>query len=52
MMKQLMERFGYNVTAIKNSSEALMLFSASPGDFDLVITDMTMPKMTGVDLAI
>ena len=51
MVKQLMERFGYNVTAIKSSSEALMLFSAAPGDFDIVITDMTMPKMTGVDLA-
>jgi PAS domain S-box-containing protein len=51
MVKQLMERFGYTVTAIKSSTEALMLFSASPGDFDLVITDMTMPKMSGVDLA-
>ena len=51
MMKQLLERLGYKVTAIKNSSEALMIFSAAPGDFDLIITDMTMPKMTGVDLA-
>ena len=42
MMKQLMERLGYNVTAIKSSTEALMFFSAAPGDFDLVITDMTM----------
>jgi len=50
MMKQLLERLGYKVTAIKNSSEALMIFSSAPGDFDLVITDMTMPSMTGVDL--
>jgi len=51
MMKQMMERLGYGVTAIKSSTESLMLFSASSGDFDLVITDMTMPKMSGVDLA-
>lgn len=51
MMKQLMERLGYNVTAVKSSTEALMLFSAGPADFDLVITDMTMPNMTGMDLA-
>ncbi|RPH49821.1 MAG: response regulator [Desulfobacteraceae bacterium] len=51
MMKQMMGRLGYNVTEINSSSEALMLFSANPEDFDLVITDMTMPKMSGVDLS-
>jgi DNA-binding NtrC family response regulator len=51
MMKQILERLGYNVTTVGSSTEALMLFSATPGDFDLVITDMTMPKMTGIDLA-
>jgi len=51
MVKQLLERLGYNVTAIESSTEALMIFSAAPGDFDLVITDMTMPQMTGIDLA-
>ena len=30
--------------------EALELFAAGPHDFDLVITDMTMPEMTGTDL--
>lgn len=51
MMRQLLERLGYKVTAISSSTEALMIFSAAPGDFDLVITDMTMPKISGVDLA-
>jgi PAS domain S-box-containing protein len=41
---------GYKVTGVTSSSEALDLFRAEPGRFDLVITDMTLPKMTGIDL--
>ncbi len=42
---------GYKVTVMTDASRALAAFSACPGDFDLVITDLTMPKMTGLELA-
>lgn len=48
--KDLLELLGYRVTAVESSSEALAIFRASPEDFDLVITDMTMPGLTGRDL--
>ncbi len=51
MEKQMLERLGYRVTACTGSSEALSTFSADPDRFDLVITDMTMPLMTGEGLA-
>ena len=49
--KIMLERLGYHVTARKKSLEALEVFQNQPGDFDLVITDQTMPGMTGTDLA-
>ncbi|MDY6990863.1 MAG: PAS domain S-box protein [Thermodesulfobacteriota bacterium] len=49
--KQLLERLGYSVVTSTNGSEALEAFSAEPDRFDLVITDMTMPGMTGDRLA-
>jgi PAS domain S-box-containing protein len=49
--KQMLERLGYRVETRTSSSEALDLFHAGPEKFDLVITDMTMPVMTGADLA-
>jgi CheY-like chemotaxis protein len=49
--KQMLERLGYEVTARTSSMEALELFKAKPDQFDLVITDMTMPHMTGEKLA-
>jgi PAS domain S-box-containing protein len=51
MGSQTLERLGYAVTARTSSIEALALFRSRPNDFDLVITDMTMPNMTGADLA-
>lgn len=42
---------GYNVTSTTDPREALKLFSAVPETFDLLITDMTMPHMTGDILA-
>lgn len=50
MEKQMLKRFGYRVTARTSSLEALEAFRAAPDKFDLVITDMTMPNMTGVQL--
>ena len=51
MNRQLLERMGYRVTVRTSSVEALELFRFKPDDFDLVITDMAMPNMTGDELA-
>jgi CheY-like chemotaxis protein len=51
MGKRLLARLGYRVTARTDSLEALGLFRQTPDEFDLVITDMTMPAMTGDVLA-
>jgi PAS domain S-box-containing protein len=49
--KQLLESLGYKVTTRTSSTEALELFRSRPERFDIVITDQTMPNMTGVELA-
>ncbi len=49
--KQMLERLGYNVSARSDSLDALEIFKANPDDYDLVVTDMTMPNMTGDKLA-
>jgi PAS domain S-box-containing protein len=51
MAKRMLEYLGYHVEAKTNGSEALDMFKSQPQQFDLVITDMIMPKMTGSDLA-
>ncbi|MBW1870212.1 MAG: response regulator, partial [Deltaproteobacteria bacterium] len=48
---QMLERLGYKVVTKRSSVQALELFRAEPDRFDLVITDMTMPHMTGDNLA-
>jgi PAS domain S-box-containing protein len=48
---QMLFHLGYEVTTRMSSNEALGLFRANPQRFDLVITDMTMPNMTGDTLA-
>ena len=52
MGSQILERLGYSVTTRTSSIEALELFQTKPNDFDLVVTDMTMPNLTGDKLAI
>jgi len=49
--EQVLKSLGYSVVTRTSSLEALGLFRAKPNDFDLVITDMTMPNMTGDKLA-
>ena len=49
--KRMLERLGYRVTAKTSSMEAYELFRQNPNAFDLVITDMTMPDLTGDVLA-
>jgi CheY-like chemotaxis protein len=51
MGRSMLERFGYKVTAATGSREALAIFREGPDRFDLVITDQTMPEMTGMELA-
>ncbi len=47
IVRQMLERLGYQVEATMNPVEALELFRSSPDQFDLVITDMSMPQMDG-----
>jgi signal transduction histidine kinase len=49
--KQMLERLGYQVISETSSMEALKGFRAQPHGFDLVITDVIMPSMTGLELA-
>lgn len=49
--KAILERLGYRISWKTGSTEALGAFKSSPEDFDLIITDMTMPVMTGDHLA-
>ena len=51
MEQKMLESLGYQVTTLNRSHEALSLFRATPHNFDLVVTDMTMPEMNGVELA-
>ena len=49
--QQILEGLGYQVTATNHGEEALQAFCGNPENFDLVITDMTMPQITGIELA-
>jgi CheY-like chemotaxis protein len=49
--RERLNRLGYTVTASSDATEALKLFSRDPSQFDLVITDQSMPKLTGLHLA-
>ncbi len=49
--QKMLERVGYSVTSSTNSLETLETFRKNPEAFDLIITDMTMPNMTGKELA-
>lgn len=51
MVKTMLERLGYRVTFRTGSIEAVEAFKANTDAFDLVVTDMTMPNMTGDQLA-
>ncbi|MEW6349336.1 MAG: response regulator [Thermodesulfobacteriota bacterium] len=50
--QRLFQSLGYTVTTHMSSTEALEVFREDPGRFDVVVTDMTMPKMTGRELAL
>ena len=50
-MRDMLESWGLNVTAIADPSQARGLVAAAPDRYSIVITDQTMPKITGVELA-
>jgi DNA-binding NtrC family response regulator len=51
METEILERLGYDVVGTSNPVEALETFRSEPGRFHLVITDLTMPHMSGIQLA-
>jgi len=51
MGTRFLKHLGYRVTSQTDSVNALEIFRSSPDEFDLVITDYTMPKLTGLDFA-
>jgi signal transduction histidine kinase/ActR/RegA family two-component response regulator len=51
MGKRMLENLGYKVTTRTNSTEAFEEFRRNPGKYSLLVTDQTMPKMLGTELA-
>ncbi len=49
--KKMLSQMGYEVTTEKSGVDALATFKKNPQHFDVIITDQTMPKMSGTDLA-
>ena len=49
--QEVLKTLGYQVTAATSSVEAWQMFKGNPENFDLIITDMSMPLMSGIELA-
>lgn len=48
---EILESLGYEVVTAKDGAEALGIFISRPKAFDLIVTDLTMPQLTGIELA-
>lgn len=48
---EMLEGFGYHVTSFSSSVDALLAFEKTPEAFDIIVSDMTMPEMTGAAMA-
>ncbi len=51
LLNRILTSLGYHVTTCEHPAKALALFNSRPGHFDLVLTDLTMPKKSGTKLA-
>jgi PAS domain S-box-containing protein len=51
LAKRMLERMGYHVTGFNDAEKALAAFAAAPQDFDLVLTDLSMPGMSGMEVS-
>lgn len=51
LLKKMLERYGYVVEAFSDNLAALEAYESDPNKYDLVITDLTMPRLTGLDLS-
>lgn len=47
----MLQELGYKVVSTTSSKKALAMFQAAPNVYDLVVTDQTMPELTGMDLS-
>lgn len=50
MLQKSLSKLGYTVESYTSALDALAIFEENPQEFDLLITDLTMPRMTGIDL--
>ena len=50
-MRHILENLGYTVTTYTDSMHALMAIKARPQDFDVIVTDHSMPQITGLEIA-
>jgi PAS domain S-box-containing protein len=51
LAKRMLERMGYHVTGFNDSAKALAAFETAPQDYDLVLTDLSMPGMSGMEVS-
>ncbi|MCK5099688.1 MAG: response regulator, partial [Desulfobacteraceae bacterium] len=51
IVQEFLRQIGYSVTAFENGTKAFEAFQKDPDQYDLVITDMTMPQMSGDELS-
>jgi CheY-like chemotaxis protein len=51
MLSQMLEKFGYHIDLFHKCKKAFATFKKQPDKYDLVISDLTMPDLTGTDLA-
>ena len=49
--KRYLQTLGYEVDGFSSCKDAILAFRASPDAYDLVITDMNMPYLTGIEFA-
>ena len=47
----MLEQLGYKVRSFEGAGEAVSAFSENPRSVDLIITDLSMPNMTGIEMA-